>query len=204
MADPNEMAEWQYEMAMCSQTFEDLPDQLEQLIIGCEVREEGNLLLLEIYRHCTICPQEWNRERSKKKGESLIRSLQDGHFIWAEDRFETKLKGYQPKLQPILHHRSQLCTQTHLLNHALNLGMLSTSPSITSESTHSPKGKKALRKPVKKANLCAKPSRSLTPNNPEGRELWQQDCPSFRMQTVKKLTRCISRDVVLSRETGER
>ncbi|KAG8139498.1 hypothetical protein E2320_002272 [Naja naja] len=38
MADHNEPAEWQYQMAMCNQTFEDLPDQMEQLVIGCEDR----------------------------------------------------------------------------------------------------------------------------------------------------------------------
>ncbi|ETE65851.1 hypothetical protein L345_08375, partial [Ophiophagus hannah] len=38
MADHNEPAEWQYQTAMCSQTFEELPDQLEQLIIGREGR----------------------------------------------------------------------------------------------------------------------------------------------------------------------
>ncbi|KAG8124201.1 hypothetical protein E2320_019545 [Naja naja] len=32
------IAEWQYQMAVCSQTFEDLPDQLEQLVIGREGR----------------------------------------------------------------------------------------------------------------------------------------------------------------------
>ncbi|KAG8129727.1 hypothetical protein E2320_016452, partial [Naja naja] len=38
MGDHNEPAEWQYQMAVCSQTFEDLPDQLEQLVIRCEGR----------------------------------------------------------------------------------------------------------------------------------------------------------------------
>ncbi|KAG8140846.1 hypothetical protein E2320_003492 [Naja naja] len=33
MGDHNELAGWQYQTAMCSQTFEDLPDQLEELII---------------------------------------------------------------------------------------------------------------------------------------------------------------------------
>ncbi|KAG8137319.1 hypothetical protein E2320_004564 [Naja naja] len=36
MAEHNEPAEWQYQTAMCSQTFEELPDQLEQLIIRRE------------------------------------------------------------------------------------------------------------------------------------------------------------------------
>ncbi|KAG8147159.1 hypothetical protein E2320_022871, partial [Naja naja] len=38
MGDHNEPAEWQYQTAMCSQTFKDLPDELEQLIIGREGR----------------------------------------------------------------------------------------------------------------------------------------------------------------------
>ncbi|ETE64030.1 Brorin, partial [Ophiophagus hannah] len=37
--DLNKLVEWQYQTAMCSQTFEELPDQLEQLFIGGEARE---------------------------------------------------------------------------------------------------------------------------------------------------------------------
>ncbi|ETE59807.1 CLIP-associating protein 2, partial [Ophiophagus hannah] len=41
MGDHKELAEWQYQTAMCSQTFEDLPDQLEQLVIRREGRGRG-------------------------------------------------------------------------------------------------------------------------------------------------------------------
>ncbi|KAG8139356.1 hypothetical protein E2320_002126 [Naja naja] len=69
--DHSEPAEWQYQMAMCSQTFEDLHDQLEQLFIG---REDS-----------------WSSSSLDGKAE-LTKSHRDGRFIRQEDGFETKLK----------------------------------------------------------------------------------------------------------------
>ncbi|ETE63213.1 Retrotransposon-derived protein PEG10, partial [Ophiophagus hannah] len=81
--DHNEPAEWQYQTAVCSQTFEDLSDQLGQLVIGREGRgqqrrqpppserscwenillpEEGDLLLQETFHQYIVRLREWKTE----------------------------------------------------------------------------------------------------------------------------------------------
>ncbi|KAG8148210.1 hypothetical protein E2320_022396 [Naja naja] len=72
--DHNEPAEWQYQTVVCSETFEDLLDQLEQLVIGCEGRgrqrrqilpqrdQEGDLPLQETFHLHIVRLREWNAE----------------------------------------------------------------------------------------------------------------------------------------------
>ncbi|KAG8147113.1 hypothetical protein E2320_022560, partial [Naja naja] len=57
MGDHNEPTEWQYQTEVCSQTFEDLPDQLEQLNIL--LPEEGDLPLWETFHQHIVHLQEW-------------------------------------------------------------------------------------------------------------------------------------------------
>ncbi|KAG8139712.1 hypothetical protein E2320_002481, partial [Naja naja] len=97
--DHNEPAEWQYQTALCSQTFEDLPNQLEQLVIGREGRGQQR----------RQPPPSERLGRSTATGDLplIYRSPPrvenrggDGHFNQAEDGLGKKLKGGQLRLSP--------------------------------------------------------------------------------------------------------
>ncbi|KAG8133137.1 hypothetical protein E2320_010951, partial [Naja naja] len=74
MGDHNEPAEWQYQMAVCSQTFEDRPDQLEQLNIL--LPEEGDLPLQETFHQHIVRLQEWNVEGGWVWEQAKMRPVQ--------------------------------------------------------------------------------------------------------------------------------
>ncbi|KAG8139267.1 hypothetical protein E2320_002032, partial [Naja naja] len=194
---------------VCSQIFEDLPDQLEQFVIRCEGRgwqrrqiptwrdhetRASSLLtfgltqLLGEYspprrgRSTTAgdlpplyhLRREWNREGNAEKQPKRQ---------FAQRSVSRQGEGHQTAVPPPTSMKCFCCGQQ---GHRA-LECLAPAPVLRGSTP--PKWKKAMRKPPEKANLCTKPLRSEAPNKQQGRELWQQESLSCRMQTAKKMTR---------------